>query len=144
MPVDEDGEDMSTFNNNQLTHGLMTKVLGFAKVSGTGLALDVGVFVLLVGLGWSPGCANFVSATIAVTFVYFIATRLVFQYQGAFLMPLFLAYLAYQNVAVVVASWAVGKIAALGIVPVVAKTLILPFTFTTNYLFLDFLTRFRR
>jgi putative flippase GtrA len=135
---------MSTFRCNQRSQTLIAKVLGFAQVSGAGLALDVGLFLLLVSAGWPPGYANLVSATTAVTFVYFVSTKRVFEYQGRFLMPLFLAYLAYQALAVAGASWAVDRIAGLGIMPVVAKGSILPFTFSANYLFLDFLTRFGR
>lgn len=141
---DNDGGQVSISSRNERPRELVAKVLGFAKISGVGLALDVGLFVSLVGFGWPPSFANFVSAMTAVTFVYFVSTRHVFQYQGKFLVPLFLMYLAYQNVAVVAASWAVGTLAALGIEPVLAKGLILPFTFSANYLFLDILTRFRR
>jgi hypothetical protein len=37
----------------------------------------------------------------------------------------------------------VDAIVALGVLPVLAKALILPITFSANYLFLDYLTRTR-
>jgi putative flippase GtrA len=120
---------------------VIAKVLGFAQVSGVGLGLDVGLFLLLVRAGWPPGYANFLSASMAVTFVYFVSTKRVFEYQGRFLMPLFLVYCAYQVLAVAGASWAVDRIAAFGIMPIISKGLVLPFTFSANYLFLDFLVR---
>jgi putative flippase GtrA len=121
----------------------ITKLLRFALVSGTGLALDVGLFVLLVQYGLRAGYANFISASVAVTFVYFVSTKRVFEYAGRFLLPLFLVYVGYQTLAVSAASWAVDAIVALGILPVLAKGLILPVTFSANYLFLEFLTRTR-
>jgi putative flippase GtrA len=122
---------------------LLTRLLRFALVSGTGLAIDVGLFLVLVHLGLRAGYANLISATVAVTFVYFVSTRNIFNYAGRFLLPLFLLYLGYQVVAVSAASWAVDLIVALGILPVLAKALILPITFSANYLFLDYLTRTR-
>jgi len=119
------------------------KLLRFSLISATGLALDVGLFVLLVHLGLRAGYANFISASVAVTFVYFVSTKSVFEYAGRFLIPLFLLYVAYQALAVTVASWAVDAIVALDVLPILAKGLILPVTFSANYLFLDFLTRTR-
>lgn len=121
--------------------GLLYKVGGFALVSGTGLALDVGLFLLLVRFGQRAGYANFISASVAVTFVYFVSTKRVFQYAGQFLLPLFLLYVAYQLLAVMAASWAVDAIVGFGALPLMAKALILPVTFTANYFCLEFLTK---
>lgn len=123
--------------------GPIAKLLGFALISATGLALDVGLFVSLVHFGSRAGYANFISASAAVTLVYFLSTKRVFEYAGRFLLPLFLLYAAYQVLAIIAASWAVDAMVALGVLPVLAKGLILPVTFSANYLFLDFLTRTR-
>lgn len=122
---------------------LIVKIAKFALVSGIGLTLDVGLFLLLISTGLRAGYANFISASTAVTFVYWASTKRVFDYQGQFLLLLFIFYLAYQVIAVVVASWAVDVIVALGVGAIFAKGLTLPVTFTANYLFLDFLTRNR-
>jgi putative flippase GtrA len=123
--------------------GHLPKLLSFALISQIGLALDVGLFVLLAHFGLRAGCANAVSASVAVTFVYFLSTKRVFEYAGRFLLSLFLLYAAYQAAAIVAASWAVDAIVGVGVLPVLAKGLILPVTFSANYLFLDFLTRTR-
>lgn len=133
------GVGLSSFVNREL----LSRLLRFALVSGTGLAIDVGLFLVLVDLGLRAGFANLISATVAVTFVYFVSTRRIFNYAGRFLLPLFLLYLSYQALAVSAASWAVDAIVALGVLPVLAKALILPITFSANYLFLDYLTRTR-
>jgi GtrA-like protein len=120
---------------------LFKRVLGFALVSGVGLGLDFAIFLLLVFAGLAPGYANLVSATAAVTFVYFVSTKQVFAYQGHFLFHLFVVYLVYQMLAVTVASWALASIvAAWGMAPAIAKLLILPATFSANYLFMSLLT----
>jgi putative flippase GtrA len=119
----------------------LQKVLGFALVSGVGLAIDVGLFLILLAVSLRAGYANMLSAAAAVTFVYFVSTRHVFAYNGRFLIHLFVVYAVYQLVAVTAASWAVDLIVRLGFSPVVAKVVILPVTFTANYVFMNFLTK---
>jgi putative flippase GtrA len=120
---------------------LISKVLAFALVSGVGLGLDFALFLMLVHAGLRAGYANFISASVAVTFVYFVSTKRVFEYQGRFLAYLFFLYLAYQVLGVAVSSWAVDAIiATLGVAPAIAKGLILPLTFSANFLFMHFLT----
>jgi putative flippase GtrA len=120
---------------------IVAKVIAFALVSGIGLALDFSIFLLLIFAGLSPGAANLISATVAVTFVYFTSTKQVFDYQGRFLFHLFAVYLVYQALAVTIASWALAWIVAeWELAPAIAKLLILPATFSANYLFMHWLT----
>ena len=121
----------------------ISRVVRFAVFSAGGLTLDVTLFLILVAFGVRPGYANAASAAVAVTFVYALSTRYVFNYNGRFLLPLFLAYIVYHTAAVALASWAVDAIVLRGVLPVMAKALVLPVTFTCNYAFLDFLTRAR-
>jgi putative flippase GtrA len=118
-----------------------SKLLRFALVSGSRLALDVGLFVLLMHFGLCAGHANFISASAAVTFVYFVSTKRVFEIYRGLPVSAFFLYWIYQVLAVTAASWAVDAIVGLGALPILAKVLILPVTFSANYLFLDFLTR---
>lgn len=113
----------------------------FAAVSGIGLALDFALFLTLVGLGIVPFAANAFSGACAVTFVYFASVRRVFSYRGSFLLHLFVAYLVYQVCGVAAASLAVAYLAEEWVSPGLAKILILPVTFTCNYLFMALLTR---
>ncbi|HEY0941151.1 MAG TPA: GtrA family protein [Steroidobacter sp.] len=115
-------------------------VLRFAVVSGTGLAIDVVLFFGLVQASMRAGFANLISAALAVTFVYFVSARRIFAYEGRFLLPLFCIYLGYQAAAVALASWAVDSIVAHGAAPILAKGLVLPVTFTANYLCMAFIT----
>lgn len=117
------------------------KMIRFAVVSGTGLALDFVVFLSLIWFGVGSFTANAISGTCAVTFVYFASVRRIFSYGGRFLFGLFLAYLAYQAVGVTAASLAVAALSANLFPPPISKLLILPVTFSANYLFMSLLTR---
>jgi len=119
----------------------LKKLLGFAFVSGLGLAIDFAIFLLLVALSLSPLAANAVSGSCAVTYVYFASVRRIFSYQGTFLFGLFLAYLVYQIAGVTAASFAVSFLASHFMAPALAKVAILPVTFSANYLFMSLLTR---
>jgi putative flippase GtrA len=125
----------------RLNMQLATKVANFAALSAVGLAIDMGVFSVLVYCGLRPGYANLVSATLAVTFVYFSSAKRVFQYHGQFLVSLFLLYVTYQVMAVLAASFAVDRLVTMGFWPITSKLLILPVTFTVNYLFMSFLLK---
>lgn len=110
-------------------------------MSGLGLAMDFAVFFALIWAGLSPFGANAVSGACAVTFVYFASVRRIFSYRGRFLLGLFAAYLIYQVCGVTVASLLVQFLAANYVSAGLAKILILPLTFTANYLFMSLLTR---
>lgn len=122
---------------------VLKALVGFTLVSGIGLGIDFCLFLAFVHAGFDVAGSNFVSAACAVTFVYFASVSRVFSYRGRFLLPLFLVYLAYQVVAVLLASLAVKMIVRLGAAPVLAKIMILPFTFGANFLFMSLLTRRR-
>lgn len=116
------------------------RILSFALVSGTGLCIDFAVFLSLIALGASSFWANAVSGTCAVTFVYFASVRRIFSYAGRFLFGLCLAYLAYQAVGVTAASLAVAYLSDNFVTPALSKVLILPVTFSANYIFMALLT----
>lgn len=119
------------------------RLLRFAFVSGIGLALDFALFLTLSAGGTPPFAANAAAGAGAVTFVYFASVRRIFSYQGGFLFGLFAAYCAYHAAGIAAASWAVTALAGQGVALLLAKLLILPVTFSANYLFMTFLTRSR-
>lgn len=119
------------------------RLLRFGFVSGLGLATDVAVYVLLYRGGVPPGFANLISAGLAVSLVFVLSQRRVFRYGGRFLLPLFLAYVVYQVLAVSAASAGVGALVAqAGLGPLLAKAVVTPLTFGCNYVFMS--TLFRR
>lgn len=75
-----------------------------------------------------------------MTFVFAVSARRIFASSEQFLLGLFAAYAAYQVLAVSAASWLVGTLTgALDGRYILAKTLVLPCSFTANYLFMSWL-----
>jgi putative flippase GtrA len=118
----------------------LKRILMFAGVSGTGLAIDYAVYTLLCSGGMPAGWANLISAGIGVTFVFVASARRIFESEHRYLERLFLVYAAYQVAAVSAASWAVGTATELfdGRY-LLGKTVIVPLSFTANYLFMGWL-----
>jgi putative flippase GtrA len=115
------------------------RLVRFAIVSGTGLALDLIIFLLLVRC--IPAfAANIVSSSAAVTFVYFGSVRRVFRYNGRFVPAMFASYALYQLCGILLGSWVVSALVHSGLPPGLAKIAILPVTFGCNYCFMWWLT----
>jgi putative flippase GtrA len=123
-------------------HQLIGRVFRFALVSGAGLALDFGLFIALVEGGVRTGWANLISAGVAVAFVYLVSVRRIFAYQGQFLVRLFACYAVYQFAAVTSASYLIDFVTLrFDQSPVWSKIIVLPLTFTANFVFMSWLTR---
>jgi putative flippase GtrA len=118
----------------------LVRLIGFAIVSATGLAIDFAVFLTLAAAGVPLFLANLVSATTATVFVFLVSTIKVFQAAPTprTFWPALVAYLVWQTLSINAASLAVAYLAAyLGAVE--AKLAILPFTFGSNYIVVRFL-----
>jgi len=120
------------------------RIIGFALVSATGLLIDFVTFSALIGLQVSIYTANLCAGALAVTFVYFASVRRVFAYEGRFLFGLLGVYIVYQICGVTLASMAVHRLTGPHFPALAAKIAILPLTFSSNYLFMSFLTRQKR
>ncbi|MFF7394925.1 GtrA family protein [Achromobacter sp. NPDC008082] len=119
-------------------------LLKFGLISGLGWLIDFSIFVALCAVGFIPGVANGIAATVAVTFVYFSSLRPIFQYEGHYMMRKLMAYWLYQIVAVTLASLIVNFLATVGMHSIVAKIVVTPFTFLANYLFMKWLSEVGR
>jgi putative flippase GtrA len=118
----------------------LLRIVKFAGVSGAGLCLDYAVYTLLCTSGLDAGVANLVSAACGVTFVFVVSSRRVFAGSGQFLLGLFAIYALYQVAAISLASYAVhGATELLGGRFLLGKTVVLPFSFSANYLFMSWL-----
>ena len=118
----------------------LLRIVKFAGVSGAGLCLDYAVYTVLCTSGLDAGVANLVSAACGVTFVFVVSSRRVFASSGQFLLGLFAIYALYQVAAISLASYAVhAATALLGGRFLLGKTLVLPFSFSANYLFMSWL-----
>jgi putative flippase GtrA len=121
------------------------RIIRFAGVSGAGLCLDYAVYSLLCASGVPAGWANLVSAGLGVTFVFAVSARRIFASSERFLLGLFAIYALYQLAAVSAASWLVGEAThVLDGRYLLGKTLVLPLSFTANYLFMSWLFGARR
>jgi putative flippase GtrA len=119
---------------------MVKRFLPFAVVSATGLGLDYLIYTLLCSGGMAAGWANLISASAAVTFVFVVSARRIFQARHRFLVGPFVIYVAYQVVAVSAASGAVGFMT--GVFDgryVLGKTVVVPFSFLANFLFMSWL-----
>lgn len=115
-------------------------IVRFGFVSGIGWLIDFCLFVLLGCFGTPVWVANTVSASVAVLFVFFASVCHVFEYEGGYLLGKLLTYIAYQVVAILVASFLIDALTQwFELVPVLAKIIITPFTFYANFQFMSFI-----
>jgi putative flippase GtrA len=121
----------------------LSRAFRYGLVSGTGLALDLSLFLTLVHSGASAFVANALSSAAALTFVYLASVRRVFRYHGQFAVELFAAYVLYHLCGTAIVSAAISELVRLGVAPALAKIAILPATFGANYLFMSWLTASR-
>jgi putative flippase GtrA len=120
---------------------LVSRLFWFGVVSGTGWLIDFGVFYLLIVTGHDSAVSNALSATVAVTFVFFTSTSNIFRSTNRFILYKFLTYLVYQSVAIIAASWAIQALSiAAGFSPMIAKIIVTPITFYANFQFMSVLT----
>lgn len=119
---------------------LLARILRFGVVSGLGVALDYVVYSLLVHGGVTAGWAYVVGATCGLTFVFVASVRHVFESSHGFRVSAFAVYAAYQVISVALGALAVEWLdAALDGRYLLAKTIVLPITFGTNFLFMSWL-----
>jgi putative flippase GtrA len=115
------------------------KIVGFGIISGIGWLIDFAIFNALVYLlHWLPGLANLLSASVALTFVFFTATRKTLLVRERGLHFKFMAYLAYQAVSICFYAWLIGFVSGF-MPPPLAKILVTPVSFYTSYLFMTWL-----
>lgn len=116
------------------------RILQFTGVSGAGLALDYAVYAGLYNVGLDAGWANLISASLAVTFVFVVSARKIFEHKQGGLNRLFVFYALYQAMAVSLASLAVD--AATDLLDgryILGKTVVVPLSLGANYLFMSWL-----
>lgn len=135
--------------------------MGFAVVSGTGWLLDVGLTMGSVYAGAHPFWASLFGAGVAVTFVYFVSLRRIFEVGGRLGARGFPFYVIWQVFAISVTSVLVALVVDL-LAPVsaaalsrlapdgaadpltyssgAAKAFVTPLTLVANYLFMKWLT----
>jgi putative flippase GtrA len=118
---------------------VLSRLLRFALTSGAGLALDLALYTLLNEAGVRAGVANLLSASVGVTFVFAVSARHVFAARPDWRRD-FTAYAVWQAVSITAASVLVdGLTSLLDGQYLAAKLLVLPLTFSANFLFVSWL-----
>src|SRR3990167_9555372 len=119
---------------------LLQRSFRFVLIAGMGWVLDMLVYSMLLSLDVRAALANSVSASIGVTFSYFMSARVVFYYEGAFLMLKFVLYVLYNCVVILFFSFTIECLSIVfHVSPVVVKCLVTPVTLLTNFIMLDLL-----
>lgn len=134
--------------------------LGFTLISGFGWLIDLATMTSLVHVNIQPGIANFISATVAATFVYWTSRVLVFRISSntsnAFWA--FAVYIVYTLVTVIFFSFLIqytstllygfleaqNHLQSMTLVAFVVKVFYTPFNLALNYIIsskLAFLTQ---
>ena len=116
-------------------------IVRFGAVSGIGWLIDFCLFSFLVWLGAPIWGANFVGASTAVLFVFFVSVRRVFEYEGHYILGKLITYIAYQLIAILAASLLIDALTKwVGLVPVLSKIVVTPLTFYANFQFMSLIT----
>lgn len=134
------------------------RVHAFAVISGLGWLVDFAIFNLLALAGTSLFAANLAGAGVAVSLVFVAGWRFIFRDARTPLPVAVSAYIAWNVVAIMLASWAVqliGRVLAMPqvvepaqhafsnlglsiqpvyLIPPVAKVAVTPVTMYLNYL----------
>jgi putative flippase GtrA len=129
-------------SNNPIIH----RITRFGVVSLIGLGLDFSLFTVLSLLDITPFISNLASASVGVTFVYFVSAKRIFYLDNQFIWRIFLLYISYQLLAIPSASWGIDALTMHSFLPALAaKIAITPVTFSVNFIFMTIAssTRFR-
>lgn len=132
---------------------VIIQALKFFGVSGIGWLIDMSIFTILTSFfSVSEVIANIISSFAAITFVYSVSTKKLFQNRDKSLnlKKKYILYILYQIIVVSVASLAIGGISCLieknlqieiilKFSKIVAKIIVTPFTMILNFLFMKFL-----
>lgn len=131
---------------------LIIQALKFFGVSGIGWLMDMSIFSILTFFSLSEVIANIISSFVAITFVYSVSTKKLFQNKdkNLDLKKKYILYILYQIVIVSISSLTIGGIASLieknvswdlllKFSKIAAKILVTPFTMILNFLFMKFL-----
>lgn len=116
-------------------------IVRFGLVSGLGWLIDFSLFYLLTKSGAPTAPANFLSAGVAVTFVFFASVRNIFRYEGHYMARKLLAYILYQLCAIAAASYLIqGLCWWFGIAALLAKIVVTPLSFYANFQFMSLIS----
>lgn len=127
-------------NEFVLNRDLTFKFLKYSFIAGAGFTLDMIVYYCLIHLNTRIYMANCLSASVGVTFSYFLSVKSVFYYNGSFLLIKFFAYALYSCLSILFFSFLIEYFAiSLNNNPIIMKCMVTPFSLVTNFIILGFL-----
>jgi hypothetical protein len=118
----------------------LIRAVTFFLGSLCGVITDLVLFQLLIALGLNGFFSNIISSGVAVTLTYFLVTRF-----SLYVAPQFISYLVFiiwYTFSILCFSWLIHiMISHTKILPIICKIISLPFSFTVNFLFNNFIIR---
>lgn len=129
----------------------LLKPLKFFGISGIGWLIDVCIYSILSYIfNISVGIANIVSSFVAVTFVFTVSTRKIFQNTKKLKLKYkYIIYLIYQIILIFLSSFVIAwlKDIILGLsiewlvpyINILVKIIVTPFTMILNYIVMSIL-----
>lgn len=131
---------------------LLAQIVRFVGISGVGWLIDFSLFTVLTSLLKVPvTAANMISSLPAITLVFLVSTRKIFEGPGKVPVAVrYVLYLLYQLVLVTAVSVAAGQLAPWiaglfggrleSLSGILAKILITPVTMTANFIVMKLMT----
>lgn len=126
----------------------MKKLTLFIITSGFGWLLDMMIFFSCVHYFNIPVIiSNFISAGMAVIFVFFLSTKHIFQNVGSSISLKLVIYIFFQLVSIVIYSFIIEWISSLfvyfqsinGVRQIAAKIIVTPLSLITNFIVMKYL-----
>lgn len=112
----------------------------YAILAGLCWLLDLCIFLLLVHFTPMPVFwSNIISSIIAATTAYFLISQRIFKTSGGFRWYKWGIYVVFTLVMMFVWSGIIAALVAMGLWPVLAKIVVLPLSFYSNFLFMGWL-----
>ncbi|MCT7593193.1 GtrA family protein [Aliarcobacter butzleri] len=123
----------------------MQIIINFFKyfyVSLIGLSLDVVIYYTLLHIfGMEVFFANLISSFCAISFVYIMSTKEIFDKQGSILS--YAIYIIYHIISINIYSYLVSYIHyQYGFNPLISKAVTVPLSFITNFIFISVLVKY--
>lgn len=114
-------------------------IFKFGLISALGLFIDILIFKFLIKF-INTFFSAFISASVGVTFVYFVS-----KYNSIKSFEFgFLTWIFYQILNITIFSSLVSLISKIIDCELCAKLIIIPFSFTINYLVINILLKFKK
>lgn len=118
----------------------LLKVIKFGLISGLGLIIDIGTYIILLKGGLFVRTSSAIGSFFAIVFVYSASSFLLTSKLERSKIKFF-CWVSYQIFSIVVFSNIVGYLFSLGMSPISSKLASIPASFIFNYLFINLILK---